>query len=127
MASPNGNEHDSASKRNEECREDIDGSSYNSLEEILSTLPRETGWTSEYIYRYQGLWINPNFVPGTLKAQQQFRARSTDIFLVTTPKSSTTWLKALIFSIVNRTRYDASSKHPLFTANPHDCFSRFGN
>ncbi|KAJ4715177.1 Sulfotransferase [Melia azedarach] len=51
--------------------------------------------------------------------QQQFKTRSTDVYLITHPKSGTTWLKGLIFSIMNRHRYDFTS-HPLLTFSPHD-------
>nr|GMD35760.1 flavonol 3-sulfotransferase-like [Ipomoea batatas] len=37
------------------------------------------------------------------------------------PKSGTTWLKALVFSVVNRAKYnDGIMQHPLLTSNPHD-------
>ncbi|KAJ8773135.1 hypothetical protein K2173_028312 [Erythroxylum novogranatense] len=55
----------------------------------------------EDMCHYQGFW---------------FRSGEPHILLVTVPKSGTTWLKAFIFSIVNRGRYDVSS-HP----NPHEC------
>ncbi|XP_071723987.1 cytosolic sulfotransferase 15-like [Rutidosis leptorrhynchoides] len=51
--------------------------------------------------------------------REHFKAKPSDIFLITIPKCGTTWLKALVFSIVNRTRFDFSS-HPLLTHNPHD-------
>ncbi|KAA8541078.1 hypothetical protein F0562_025041 [Nyssa sinensis] len=52
--------------------------------------------------------------------EQYFKSQPTDVLLITLPKSGTTWLKALIFSIVNRTRYD-NSNHPLLTQSPHVC------
>lgn len=39
------------------------------------------------------------------------RARPTDVYLTSKPKSGTTWLKALVFSIMNRSRYSFSA-HP---------------
>nr|GMD38979.1 flavonol sulfotransferase-like [Ipomoea batatas] len=37
------------------------------------------------------------------------------------PKSGTTWLKALVFSVVNQAKYnDGIMQHPLLTSNPHD-------
>ncbi|THF94702.1 hypothetical protein TEA_015564 [Camellia sinensis var. sinensis] len=47
-------------------------------------------------------------------------AQDTDILLVTTPKSDTTWLKAILFAIKNRTRYPDMNRHPLFADNPND-------
>ncbi|XAR54399.1 hypothetical protein NMG60_11029506 [Bertholletia excelsa] len=53
--------------------------------------------------------------------QQHFQARNADIILSTFPKSGTTWLKALVFAILNRTRYPLNSdSHPLINSNPHD-------
>ncbi|CBI17775.3 unnamed protein product, partial [Vitis vinifera] len=37
----------------------------------------------------------------------------------TSPKFGTTWLKALVFAILNRVRYNYDS-HPLLSTNPHD-------
>ncbi|KAF7154685.1 hypothetical protein RHSIM_Rhsim01G0075200 [Rhododendron simsii] len=57
-------------------------------------------------------------------AQEHFQACPDDVLLISTPKSGTTWLKALIFAIMKRTYY-TSSTHPLLTANPHDCVPFF--
>ncbi|XP_019055154.1 PREDICTED: cytosolic sulfotransferase 8-like [Nelumbo nucifera] len=54
-----------------------------------------------------------------MAVQQHFKARSTNILLASTPKSGTTWMNALIFSIVNPL-YDFST-HPLLTHNSHEC------
>ncbi|KAK9266999.1 hypothetical protein L1049_021393 [Liquidambar formosana] len=51
--------------------------------------------------------------------QQHFEARDTDIILASTPKSGTTWLKALAFTIVNRTRYPLKDS-PLLNTASHD-------
>ncbi|KAJ1401438.1 Sulfotransferase domain [Sesbania bispinosa] len=58
---------------------------------------------------------------GVLSFQKQFQANDTDVLLVTTPKSGTTWLKALTFSMLNRNRYppNIQSHHPLVTSSPH--------
>ncbi|XVF49910.1 hypothetical protein PTKIN_Ptkin04bG0054000 [Pterospermum kingtungense] len=56
-----------------------------------------------------------------LKIQYEFKAQPTDIFLASYPKTGTTWLKALIFATINRTRFGFST-HPLLTNFPPDCF-----
>ncbi|KAA8515624.1 hypothetical protein F0562_018765 [Nyssa sinensis] len=51
--------------------------------------------------------------------QQHFQAEDTDILLCSGPKSGTTWLKAILFAVMNRGRY-ASGESPLLTSGPHD-------
>ncbi|OMO78858.1 hypothetical protein COLO4_24653 [Corchorus olitorius] len=59
---------------------------------------------------YTILWIH-----------DEFKVQAADIFLTSFLKTGTTWLKALIFAIINRTQYDFST-HPLLSNNPHECF-----
>ncbi|XP_009598362.1 cytosolic sulfotransferase 12-like [Nicotiana tabacum] len=88
---------------------------------LLLTLPKERGWLASHIYNYQGFWIAPRHLQGVIACQQQFQAQDSDIILVTSPKSGTTWLKALVFALVNRIRFPFSEQnHPLLVNNPHD-------
>ncbi|KAL3336589.1 hypothetical protein AABB24_029308, partial [Solanum stoloniferum] len=88
---------------------------------LLSILPKEKGWIGSYIYNYQGFWTSPRLIQGVIACQQQFQAQDNDILLVTTPKSGTTWLKAILFSLVNRKKYSIfEQNHPLLVKNPHD-------
>ncbi|OIS95876.1 PREDICTED: cytosolic sulfotransferase 12-like [Nicotiana attenuata] len=89
---------------------------------LLATLPKEKGWISSHLYNYKGLWIgHAKTLQGVLAFQQHFQAQDSDIILVTTPKSGTTWLKALVFALVNRMNYPVSGQHhPLLFKNPHD-------
>ncbi|KAG4137303.1 hypothetical protein ERO13_D07G064000v2 [Gossypium hirsutum] len=89
--------------------------------EILPNLPRGKGWMTEHLVQYQGVWLTPNFaLKGLMWVQDHFKPRSTDICLATFPKTGTTWLKALTFATVNRTRYGFAD-HPLLTTVPHGC------
>ncbi|XP_017980387.1 PREDICTED: cytosolic sulfotransferase 15 [Theobroma cacao] len=89
------------------------------MEELIQTLPQEKDWVGSTLYQYQGFWY-PFFAPKAVIAfQNHVKAHETDIFLITTPKSGTTWLKALIFSIVNRNQFPLTQS-PLLTANPHE-------
>ncbi|XP_055805842.1 cytosolic sulfotransferase 12-like [Solanum dulcamara] len=88
---------------------------------LLSILPKEKGWIGSYIYNYQGCWISPRLIQGVIACQKQFQAQDSDIFLVTTPKSGATWLKSLLFALVNRMKHPISElNHPLLVKSPHD-------
>ncbi|XP_062079358.1 cytosolic sulfotransferase 15-like [Humulus lupulus] len=85
----------------------------------LDQLPKTQGWLgSSVLSLYQGFWCPSKIVPNIKAFQAHFRPRSQDIILASSPKSGTTWLKALLFSIVNRSRYNLSNT-PLLTSNPH--------
>lgn len=85
----------------------------------LSQLPKTKGFLgSSALSLYQGFWYPSRIVPNVISFQTHFRARDDDIILASKPKSGTTWLKALVFSIVNRTCYTPSNT-PLLASNPH--------
>ncbi|KAM7279448.1 hypothetical protein ACFE04_006582 [Oxalis oulophora] len=72
--------------------------------------------------RYKGFWITPGIaLLGLLLIEDHFKAQTTDIYLVSSPKAGTTWLKSLIFATLNRKRFDFST-NPLLKTNPHDLF-----
>ncbi|KAF5821928.1 putative quercetin-3-sulfate 4'-sulfotransferase [Helianthus annuus] len=52
--------------------------------------------------------------------QQSFKARPSDVFLYSYPKSSTTWLKALAYAIGTREKFDGPN-NPLLPKMPHNC------
>ncbi|XP_037495157.1 LOW QUALITY PROTEIN: cytosolic sulfotransferase 12 [Jatropha curcas] len=88
--------------------------------DFIVSLPTEKGWLGTDILQYQGFWY-----PSTrrLTCQNHFQAQESDIFLVTTPKSGTTWLKALTFALMNRVRFpNPKENHPLLTNIPHVLF-----
>ncbi|KAG6711322.1 hypothetical protein I3842_05G046700 [Carya illinoinensis] len=75
----------------------------------------EKGQLSEY----HGFWIPTWSLEGVMASQKQFQARDTDILLVTPPKVGTTWLKAILFALVNRMHHPNLQEHPLLTNLPH--------
>ncbi|KAJ0086490.1 hypothetical protein Patl1_06997 [Pistacia atlantica] len=48
------------------------------------------------------------------------KGNSKRVFVLSVPKSGTTWLKALTFSVVTRTHFDNSTT-PLLFKDPHNC------
>ncbi|KAF7827936.1 cytosolic sulfotransferase 12-like [Senna tora] len=88
--------------------------------DIISSLPREEGWFHESIYLFQGFWEPAWLIQGALEFQKHFKPRDDDILLVTTPKSGTTWLKAILYATLNRSNFPPNShNHPLLTNSPH--------
>ncbi|CAA2958511.1 cytosolic sulfotransferase 12-like [Olea europaea var. sylvestris] len=87
---------------------------------LISSLPKEKGWVASHLYKYQGFWNPPRHIQGIMTCQEHFEARDSDVFLVTTPKSGTTWLKAVMFTLINRMQYPINQEHPLLSKNPHD-------
>ncbi|KAF2615926.1 hypothetical protein F2Q70_00007172 [Brassica cretica] len=103
-------------KRQEEEEE---GLSYEFLE-MLDSLPKERGWRTRHLYLFQGFWCQAKEIHAIMSFQKHFKPLPKDVILATIPKSGTTWLKALTFTLLNRHRFDPVSDHPLLTSNPHD-------
>ncbi|KAL4581733.1 hypothetical protein LXL04_006261 [Taraxacum kok-saghyz] len=92
----------------------------------LTTLPKQKGWMGENLYLYQGFWYRsygPFSVQMTMALQDSYQPHPANIYLVTPPKSGTTWVKALMFATLNRARYNQNTllPHPLLISNPHNC------
>ncbi|EYU27151.1 hypothetical protein ABFS82_02G128100 [Erythranthe guttata] len=89
-------------------------------ESFLQTLEQQTNWDGSPMVKYRGFWYLKRFIRQELSSHKHFKARDSDIILSTLPKSGTTWLKALAYSIVNRdTIYRDIGQNPLLTCNPH--------
>ncbi|XP_022718057.1 cytosolic sulfotransferase 15-like [Durio zibethinus] len=87
--------------------------------EFIQTLPQEKTWNGSTLYQYQGFWYPFMPAKAIISFENHFKARETDIFLITLPKAGSTWLKALIFSIVNRKQFPLTQS-PLLITSPHD-------
>ncbi|MED6126026.1 hypothetical protein PIB30_074407 [Stylosanthes scabra] len=88
--------------------------------DLMATLPMEKGWLASHFHQYQGFWFYTRQLQGLLSCQKHFNALNSDVIMVTTPKSGTTWLKAWTFALLNRKKYPKMfQNHPLLTQNPH--------
>ncbi|XP_037424639.1 cytosolic sulfotransferase 5-like [Triticum dicoccoides] len=87
-----------------------------SLEDFIRTLPTREGWSQPMVL-YKNYWCRPHLIGKIMQLQDSFKPRYKDIILATQPKCGTTWLKALAFTITNRSRYSFTD-HPLLTSNP---------
>uniref|UniRef100_A0A803MMT9 Sulfotransferase n=1 Tax=Chenopodium quinoa TaxID=63459 RepID=A0A803MMT9_CHEQI len=89
------------------------------IKELQLSLPNEP-WFVWPMYLYQGSWCLSYILGGIISFKTRFQAHDTDIILASLPKTRTTWLKSLIFAIVNRTKFsDDFTQHPFRTKNPH--------
>ncbi|KAK6791419.1 hypothetical protein RDI58_010500 [Solanum bulbocastanum] len=79
------------------------------------SLPKENWWGKNYVCQINDFWFLPKFLPSTIRVLNEFKPLPNDVILASFPKTGTTWLKSLVFSIVNR-----SSKESLVKHNPHD-------
>ncbi|KAL3512412.1 hypothetical protein ACH5RR_025129 [Cinchona calisaya] len=84
----------------------------------FEALPREKSIGGGWIVKYKGFWCPEMLLQPTLSFQKHFISKDSDILLATLPKAGTTWLKALVFSIVHRNQYSIDQS-PLLTSNPH--------
>ncbi|KAF7827941.1 cytosolic sulfotransferase 12-like [Senna tora] len=108
-------DHDNQLELSQECKD------------LIATLPAESGWVATRLHQYQGFWHTTRQLQGVLACQAHFQAQDSDILLITTPKSGTTWLKALTFAVLNRNTHNPklaqaqaqAQDHPLLTTNPH--------
>jgi hypothetical protein len=83
---------------------------------FISTLPAREGW-SQPLIQYKNYWFRPQMLERILQVQDAYKPRDDDIILTSQPKCGTTWLKALVFTITNRSRYSFTD-HPLLTRHP---------
>ncbi|KAK4422363.1 Cytosolic sulfotransferase 15 [Sesamum alatum] len=95
-----------------------DNSPKDEFQELLQTLEQRVNWDGSPLVKYCGFWLQVNHFRPIIAAQKHFKAKDTDLILSTMPKSGTTWLKALTFSIANRNVFPIDQS-PLLTSNPH--------
>ncbi|KAF3434242.1 hypothetical protein FNV43_RR25345 [Rhamnella rubrinervis] len=88
------------------------------IDELIATLPVDSEG-SVPLYQLKGCWYPFFAIRGNIAADLHFQAQDSDIFLASPPKSGTTWMKALIFSIVNRNRHPPN-ENPLLTTHPQN-------
>ncbi|KAJ1275651.1 hypothetical protein BS78_05G151800 [Paspalum vaginatum] len=76
---------------------------------------KEGSW--QPLVLYKNYWLEVHLAHNTMRVQESFQARPDDTILATSPKCGTTWLKALAFTIVNRSKY-SFDEHPLHAQHP---------
>ncbi|KAK9742689.1 hypothetical protein RND81_03G191200 [Saponaria officinalis] len=92
---------------------------------LTRDLPK-TYFSSKFkLVKYQGFWCPDvsNYLGSILAFQRHFQARDTDLIVASFPKTGTTWLKSLLFSVINREKYDIRTT-PLLSSHPHELVYR---
>ncbi|PIA63210.1 hypothetical protein AQUCO_00200909v1 [Aquilegia coerulea] len=90
------------------------------LSVLLSQLPRAK-WLNKYdLYQWDGFWYFPAHIESTLAFQSNFKGRDDDVIITSSPKAGTTWLKALVSSIVNECNNGDDELDSLTKENPHN-------
>ncbi|XP_047949281.1 cytosolic sulfotransferase 5-like [Salvia hispanica] len=56
----------------------------------------------ESLYEFHGFWFTKTYLEATKEVVETFKPLPTDIILASFPKTGTTWLKALLYSITHR-------------------------
>ncbi|KAL0323956.1 UNVERIFIED_CONTAM: Cytosolic sulfotransferase 15 [Sesamum calycinum] len=85
---------------------------------LLQSLEQQDNWDGLPMSKFQGFWCPVFVLHPLLCFQRNFKALDTDVLLASVPKSGTTWLKALLFSIVSRDRFPIDQS-PLLATNSH--------
>ncbi|KAI7745667.1 hypothetical protein M8C21_030422 [Ambrosia artemisiifolia] len=87
----------------------------------LKTLPKGNGWRVQHLYNYNGFWLDFATLKTNMLLNTYFKSQPSDIFLASFMKTGTTWLKALMFSTINRHKYSFSN-HYLHHHGPQSTF-----
>ncbi|XP_057541086.1 cytosolic sulfotransferase 5-like [Amaranthus tricolor] len=69
---------------------------------------------------YHNFWCLNVLSNGVKAFQRHFQAQNSDIILASLPKTGTTWLKSILFAILNRRKYEKISQLPFNTITPHE-------
>ncbi|XP_031130632.1 cytosolic sulfotransferase 17-like [Ipomoea triloba] len=75
----------------------------------------EKWWGDNHLEQINGFWFMPMLIPRIHRVLAEFNPRPSDVILSSFPKTGTTWLKSLLYSIINRSSLDS-----LVNNNPRD-------
>ncbi|KAJ8639560.1 hypothetical protein MRB53_016254 [Persea americana] len=81
-------------------------------------LPRAKWWGAFDLYQWEGFWYTLPRLQATIAMQNPFKSLDDDVILASSIKTGTTWIKALIPSIM-ADRILADEQDPLLTNHPN--------
>ncbi|KAK4426274.1 Cytosolic sulfotransferase 5 [Sesamum alatum] len=85
--------------------------------DINSSPQREKWCGHEFLYKFQGFWFTKTYLEATKKVLETFKPLPGDVILASFPKTGTTWLKAILHSIIHPS--PRHENHPLTLNHPH--------
>ncbi|KAK6121658.1 hypothetical protein DH2020_044599 [Rehmannia glutinosa] len=93
-------------------------------EKLVNELPKTPFWEARDVYQWEGFWIPSTVIKSAITFRSSFHARNDDIFLASSMKTGTTWLKSLTLCIMQKESHQThenSHKHDdiLIIENPH--------
>ncbi|KAJ0098736.1 hypothetical protein Patl1_21619 [Pistacia atlantica] len=102
-------------------------SSSSSSSTSFDDLPREKWWgLQDTLYQWEGFWYILPHLKAAIAARSNFEARDDDILLASSMKTGTTWLKALIPSIINHNPGgEEEQEDPLLRKHPNELMPSF--
>ncbi|XVF18592.1 hypothetical protein REPUB_Repub11eG0036300 [Reevesia pubescens] len=87
---------------------------------LLDELPKETWWGFD-LYNWEGFWYRGPHLLSAIAAKSNFQASDDDLFLTSSMKTGTTWLKAIIPTIMNpKGRANDDVDDPLLKNHPNE-------
>ncbi|GMP71827.1 hypothetical protein CsSME_00030089 [Camellia sinensis var. sinensis] len=72
-------------------------------------LPKLNWWGLIDLHQWEGFWYNDIVLEAAMAAKSSFTALDNDVFVAVSPKTGSTWLKALFASIIHRGGGDGDS------------------
>jgi len=88
---------------------------------LISSLPWEIDYLGNKLFMFQGYWYYEDVLKSIPNIHSSFQSQETDIIVASFYKSGTTWLKALTFALVQRSKHSLEDHHhPLLSHNPHE-------
>ncbi|KAK6929535.1 Sulfotransferase domain [Dillenia turbinata] len=111
-------DHDQTSMATSQPKTSVDEVDQDQTKSSIAKLPKEKWWADTHLLQFKGFWLMPELVKAVEAIKTQFNPLPTDIILASFPKSGTTWLKALTFSILNLS--NSSNQLVLTQKNPHE-------
>ncbi|KAG4172637.1 hypothetical protein ERO13_A11G008800v2 [Gossypium hirsutum] len=98
----------------------MESSSVDKLSALINELPKQP-WYGADLYNWKGFWYRPHHLSSTMAASSNFQAKDDDVILTSSMKTGTTWMKAIIPTIMNPVgRTDDDSVDPLLKHHPNE-------